>query len=157
MAAIEHVDSQFLCQGVSPMRSFARDEGVHTFSGGSLQLASGPSCHDTNPPTDARPAGQENGWASGGSSHPLFQIFTRKACFGLEAQELVFLEEERAQVFQTKRSAKPGVIAKCGMSIQRQMRTIERQIVFQEQPHHFVIRSGPGASRIPKKSVMDQQ
>jgi len=53
--------------------------------------------------------------------------------------------------------AKPRIISQPWMGIQREMRTVNRQIIFQQQPQELVTLSRPWVGRPPKKPMMDQQ
>ena len=64
------------------------------------------------------------------------------------------IEEKGAQLFQTKRGAQLGVIAQTGVSIQRQMRAINREIVLDQAADQFVAFPSPRVGRSPKKPVM---
>ena len=43
------------------------------------------------------------------------------------------------------------------MKIERQVRTVNREIVFDQQPHQFITFPGPWMSGAPKKSVMNDE
>ena len=63
-------------------------------------------------------------------------------------------QEKRAEIFQAERGAEPGVVAKLGMRVERQVRTVNRQIIFQQQPQQFVFFARPRMRRAPEQSVM---
>src|SRR5262245_37999258 len=48
VTGINHVETEFFCRGVTPMRSFARDESVHATAGNFGHLAAGATRHDTD-------------------------------------------------------------------------------------------------------------
>ena len=49
-----------------------------------------------------------------------------------------WVRKKGRRLFQAERGAQLRVVAEFGMRIQRQVRTVNRQIVFHEQPEQFV-------------------
>ena len=74
-----------------------------------------------------------------------------------EADGLAVGQEKRFEIFQAERGAKLRVIAEFRMRVERQVRTVNRQIVFDQQPEQFVFFPRPRMRRRPEQSVMDDE
>ena len=158
MAAVKDIQAQFLRQRVSPMRPFAGDERVHAFLRGLFQLRARAAGHHADAFACRAASGYHERFRTGGALQSPRQLRERNFGLGLEPDVLAVAEEERAQVLQPERGAKPRVVAQLRMRVQRQMRTVNRQIVFQQQPQQFVAPAGPWMGRRPEQPVMrDQQ
>ena len=78
------------------------------------------------------------------------EVGAGNSCAGLKAEELLFLVKERFELLETESGAKSGVVAELGMRVERQVRTVNRQITFCEQPKQFIIFPRPRLARTPK-------
>jgi hypothetical protein len=58
MPPVQHIDAGVLGGGKSPMRSFARDEGIDPLARGELEVAAGAAGDDADAPADRGPARQ---------------------------------------------------------------------------------------------------
>ena len=157
MASVKDVQAQFLRQRIRPVRPFARDERVHPFRGGDLQLAPRPARHHPDAPASRGAARQKNRRPAQYAGELFRQDAARDAGAGLPAQGPPAFHEEGKDVFKAQRGAKQGVVAQSAMRVQRQMRTVNSQVVFDEQFEQRVARAGPGNRRPPKQSVMHDQ
>src|SRR6266571_3585671 len=139
------------------MRPFARDEGVHSFLRRPFQFLARAAAHHADAPAKLRSAGQQLDLAADGPPQPFDQVGAREPRVRLEAKALVFREKERTKPLQTQRGAEEGVVAEPGMRIEREVRTIDREVVVQQTAEQLVVRPRPGMRPAPEQAVMDDQ
>jgi hypothetical protein len=65
-----------------------------------------------------------------------------------------FSKKTASQIFEAQRRAQLGVVAQARMRVQRQVRTVNGQIILDQQFEHFPAPAGPGNGRTPEQSVM---
>ena len=157
VAAIKNIHSQFLGQGERPVRSLAGDEGVHAFARRLFQSTARAAGHHADAPANLRPAGQQPGRHLQRPAQSLRQFRAFQTSPRLATNESAFFEEKRLALLQSQGGAKPRVVAQARMRVERQVRTVNRQIVLQQQPQQFVTFPGPRMARTPKQPVMNQQ
>lgn len=73
-----------------------------------------------------------------------------------EADRLAFQLHEGFNGFEAEHLCQEGIIADFGMSIQRQVDTIECDIVLDHVADHFIAPTDPGLEAAPEEAVMDQ-
>src|SRR5882724_5434996 len=101
MTSVENVHSQFFPQGISPMRTFARDECVHAFGGRLLQVTACPTRHHADAPANRWTTGDNTRFGPGGAPQSADKVGSRGALSSLESDELAVIEEKRPQLFQS--------------------------------------------------------
>src|SRR4051812_47999071 len=119
MPGVEDVEAEFLAERVGPMRSFAGDERVHALGGGSLEVAAGAAGDDANAPGSVCAAGNDMGLVADCAGQSAGEFSAGNVGDGLEADERTVTVEERAQLFETERGAKAGVVAEARMGVER--------------------------------------
>src|SRR5687768_8639861 len=88
---------------------------------------------------------------------PLLKFLPLDRAPALQPDRLPFLKEKRLELTQPQGAPKLRVISELRMRIQRQMRTVNRDIVFQQQLHELVALLGPGMTGSPEQSVVHDQ
>ena len=139
------------------MRPFAGDEGIHAFRRRLFQAVARAAAHDADPAADGGAGGDEARRAAGGLPQAFGQVCPREAGLGLKPEVQSVVEVEGAQLSEAQRRAEAGVVAEAGMRVQRQMGTVNRQVMLQQAAQQLVAGAGPGMRRRPKKPVMHQQ
>ena len=115
------------------MRPFTCDECIHALIRRLFQLAARSARYDANAAADGWTSGNDQRLGAGSTPQTAGQIVSRQGLPGLKSEELAVIEEERLQLSQAESSAKPRVIAKSRMNIERQMGAIDGEVVLQEQ------------------------
>src|SRR2546427_8095466 len=157
MTAIENVQAQFFGERKCPMGSFTGDERVHAFKRRLFQLAARAACHYPDVPANVRSSGQQ---LRGRLQCPVqspSQFLAFQTRFRFVTNEPAFLEEKRPARLQGQRPAKLRVVAQSRVSVQREMRTVNGQIVFEQQCQQLVTRARPRMTRVPEQSVVHNQ
>lgn len=157
MSAVENVDLQRFRSRKRPVGSFTCDECVHSLAGSQLKLVSSASSDDAHSSANHWPPWHEDRFPSEDLRKQLLQLLTSDLCFGLQANELAFVKKERFQFFETERCAEPRIVPKTRVRVQREVRTVHRKIVLNQQTNGLVAISRPGVGFSPKETVMDQQ
>ncbi len=139
------------------MRSFAGDEGVHSFLRRPLQFLARAAAHDADVPANLRSTRQQLDLAADGTPQSFDQVGARDPGVRPEAKALFFREKERAKLLQAQRGAEEGVVAEPGMRIEREVRTVNREVVVQQLAEQLVVRARPGMRPAPEQTVMDDQ
>jgi hypothetical protein len=70
---------------------------------------------------------------------------------------LAAIEKERPEAFETEGGAELGVVAEFGMCVEREMRAVDGEIVFEQRLQKFVAFASPRMGWAPKEAVMDDQ
>ena len=117
------------------MRPFTGDECIHALGGRFFQLAARPARYDANAAADGWTSGNDQQIGAGSTPQTAGQIVSRQGLPGLKSEELAVIEEERLQLSQAESRAKPRVIAKSRMSIERQMGAIDGEVALEQQSH----------------------
>ena len=71
MAAVKNIHAQFLRQRISPMRTFAGDEGVHAFAAGEFQVTARAAGDDADFFANVLAARQDDGCVTDGALQSL--------------------------------------------------------------------------------------
>lgn len=95
VAAVKNVKAEFFGHGVGPMRAFAGDEGVHAFIGSFLKIVARAAGDDADAAAGFGAARNDERLHAGGALEARGEIGAGDASVGLEAEELVVVEEER--------------------------------------------------------------
>ena len=157
MAAVENIHAQLLGQRVSPVRTFASNEGVHAFGGGRRQITTGTTGDDADATAYFLSAGNEFRFGPGGALQFLGEFNAGNFPTCLQTDGLPVAGKKWLQIFQAQRGGELRVVAKPGMRIQRQVRTVNGQIVFDEQPEQFITLAGPRMRFGPEQAVMNDE
>src|SRR4051794_672895 len=75
----------------------------------------------------------------------------------LQPDKLPFLEKKWFQRFEAESAAELRIIPDRRMHIERKMRTVDRQVVLDQEAYQLIIRPGPGMTLTPKKPVMSHE
>ena len=157
MAAIKNVQAQFLGERKRPMGPFAGDERVHAFARRLPQLTARSAGHHPDAPANVRSSGQHLRRCLQRPMQLSGQCLAVQTRFRFVTNESALLEKKRLAILQSERQAELRVIAQARMSVERQMRTVNGQIVFEQQRQQLVTSPSPRMTRVPKQSVMHNQ
>src|SRR6266516_2097531 len=139
------------------MGPFAGDERVHAFARRLFQFAARAASHQPDAPANIRSAGQQLWRRLQRLLQSSGQFLAIQTSFRFVANESAFLEEKRLAPLQGQRPAELRVVAQARVSVEREMRTINGQIVFEQQRQQLIARARPGMTRIPEQSMMHDQ
>ena len=139
------------------MRAFAGDECVHAFIRRQFQTVTRAAGHDPDAPADFRTAGNDSRFRAGRARELRGEFLAGNPGARLKTYGLAVGDEKRPQIFQPERGAKLRVVAEPGMRIERQVRTVNRQVVFHQQPEQLIFFARPRMRRRPEQSVMDDE
>jgi len=131
VAAVEHVDAQFFSQRKGPVWSLACNECIHAFHCRLLQVTPCPASDHADLAADFGSAGKQPRLGASRYAQCARKVRSRNPGARLEAEMLIVIHEKGFQIFQTERNAKQCVVSQPRMSIQRQMRAVHRDIIFQ--------------------------
>src|SRR6266478_892491 len=126
MAAIQNVQTKFFGLGKGPVRPFARDKCIDAFLGGDFQIAARAAGHNPDALASDRAARDNFYAAAHRARETLRQLGSRDLCFELKADELIFVTKKRLEHLETEGGAQLRVVSQKRMSIERQMRTVNR-------------------------------
>ena len=157
VTAVEDVETKFFRHGVGPVWAFASDEGVHAFVGRFFQIAAGASSDDADATAGFGAAGNDEWFCAGGAMEAGGEFGAGDANLSFEANGLAVIEEERAESFEAEGGAELGVIAEFAVRVEGKMRTIDGEVVPQQQLQQFVTLARPGMGCAPEESVMDNE
>jgi len=110
--------------------------------------------HDADAPANFRAAGNNSRFSLRSRARASRRVPRGKSSCAIETNGLAVGDKKRPQIFKPKRGAELRIVPEPGMRIQRQVRTINRQIVFHEQPEQFVFFARPRMRWRPEQSVM---
>src|SRR5438270_5903913 len=133
MAAEKKIDSKFLRGDRSPMRRFAGDKDVDLVLGNAVNFSTGPAGDNADILRIFRTEIECFHRTAYCLSQFSNQIIPRTENFRSNSDELSFFFKEWLGRFQSKRRGELGVVADFRMKIQRQMRAIERDVVFERE------------------------
>ena len=154
MAAVKGIESQIFRQRVGPVRPFARDEGVHSFLRGPFQFTAGAARDDANLFALSATAWQQDWRAAQNGSQLPGQSLARNVCPRPPANVPPFLQKKRLAILEAERGAQESVVAQAPMRVQREVRTVNGQIVANQKIEHLPAPARPRYGRIPKQPVM---
>ncbi len=157
MAGVKDVQAEFLGEGVGPVGAFAGDEGIDPGGGGEFEVAPGSAGDDTDAAAEVRASGDELGRRAGGAGETLAQFLAGKAGATLQPDGLAVAGEEGGGLFQAEGGAELGIIAELGMGIERQVGTVDGEVVGDQEVQQFVILAGPGLAGIPEEAVVHKE
>lgn len=157
MAAVKNVQAQILGQRVGMMRAFSGDKCIHPFVRRNFQTGPRAAGHDANSPALRRTAGQQKRRSAQNFGQPIRQFPAQNFLARLPADESAFFKKERLEFSEAERGAQLRVVAQARVGIQRQMRTVHGQVVFDEQGQHLAALTRPGHRRRPKQAVMNNE
>ena len=141
MAAVKHIDSEFLGERISPVRTFTGDESVHAFAAASFSWLPAPPV--TTPirrhTADLRAAQwASRRWLLARRSARSFREIRELA---LQIQDTAPSQRRTVLGLKSKLPAELHVVAKFGMRIQWQMRAVNRHIMLEQQSQQFIFAS----------------
>src|SRR5580765_5791928 len=85
------------------------------------------------------------------------QFLAFQTSFRFVTNESAFLEEKRLAALQAQRPAELRVVSQARVSVEREMRTVNGQVVFEQQRQQVIVSASPGMTRVPEQSMMDNQ
>src|SRR5205085_2259308 len=94
MAAVENIDSKILRHGVSPMRTFTRDESIHSFRCGDFHFGSRATCNHADAPANFISARQQFRGSAGGFLESPLQFSARNFQRAAHSQIAPLFEEK---------------------------------------------------------------
>src|SRR5688572_24771713 len=157
MTAIKQIYAEFFRQRISPMRAFSRDKRVDSFVRSPFHLATCAARHHTDPLANRRTTRNDHRLGANRRFKPLLYFLQWKAGPCHQSEMLVLIEKKWLAVLQAENGAQLRVVAELGVHVQREVRTVNRQIASDQKPQHFVGLAGPGMARVPKQPMMHQQ
>src|ERR1700693_506299 len=157
MTAEYKIDSQLFGCDRSPMRRLTGDKGVNFRFNQAIDFRSG--CASDNPDSSrlARAEIKCLNRTAQNSFQFSDQHASRNRSLRFESDRLSFLLQKSLGGFQANSSRKLRVVADFGMHIERQMRAIERDIVFECDLQLAPQRTGDALQSRPEQSVMHNQ
>ena len=132
VATVKNVQSELFGQSIGPMRAFACNESVDSFRSGELEFGTRASGYDSDASADFRPGRDHERGGTENKSQFLRQLCARDSALSLKTDMLTVIEKERFRILQPESCTQLDVIAEFRMKIQGQMRTVNREVVFQK-------------------------
>src|ERR1700736_7035706 len=157
MAAENKIASKFLRGDRSPMLRFAGDECVDLVRGNAISFGAAGAGDDADPGCFFRSEIEGLDRSAQNSAELADQFCSRQRLFDSQSNQLPFLFEERLRRFESKSSSKLRVIAYIGVNVERQMRAVERDVVFKSDFQLPTQTAGNWLQSWPQQTVMHNQ
>jgi hypothetical protein len=157
MAAVKNVEAKLLRQCVSPVRAFAGDKRVHSFANRLFQFRPRSASDHTNVPANFSASGNDAGFRAGRLRNPSGQFRTGNRHPRFETYCLAVSQKKWPQISKAQRGAQLRIIPQPRVRVERQVGTVNRQIVFDKQPEQFASFARPRMRWRPEQAMMHDQ
>src|SRR5215470_9443148 len=120
-------------------------------------MTAGAAGDDTDPTAPRWSARNQTYSPGDGGGEPPAQVIARYLRIRPKTEILSAIEEKWLCVPESKSGAQARVIAQLGMSVERQMGTVNSQIMLHQQSQHFIAFTCPGMAWIPEQAMMNDE